>query len=50
MDRIKLRNMFIITILIIILLFSLILFTFNTIEGMSIPMNTKYSFIDNIII
>ncbi len=49
MDQTKLRNIFIMTILIIIIIFSLVLFTFNTIEGMTIPTNSKYSFIDNII-
>ncbi len=44
----NIRNMFIITILIIILLFSIVLFIFNTIEGMTNPNGnySNYSFID----
>jgi hypothetical protein len=35
MDKPKLRNLFIMTILIIIIIFSLVLVMFNTIEGMA---------------
>ncbi len=47
MDKPQLRNMFIITILIIIILFSIVLFIFNSIEGMTnIPYSSRYSFIE----
>jgi len=38
MDKSKLRNLFFITVLIIIILFSFVLFIFNTVEGM-VPYN-----------
>lgn len=41
MNKNKLRNLFILTILIIIILFSLVLVIFNTVEGM-IPYQHNY--------
>ncbi len=48
MKQDQLRNLFIMTILIIIILFSIVLFIFNTIEGMtSPPFNSNYTFISH---
>jgi hypothetical protein len=49
MNQQSLKNMFIMTILIIVIIFSLVLVAFNTIEGMTMPFTPKYSFIDNLI-
>ncbi len=50
MNQERLRNLFIITILVIIILFSTILFAFNTIEGMIYARPYEYYTVFNTVI